>query len=47
VVGVAQVVLGGKTGTAVADLRVEKLRQKSEDWEEITVYESMRSVEKT
>jgi hypothetical protein len=46
VAGVAYAVLGGQKGTAVADMRVEKLRQKDEDWEESTVYESMRNVEK-
>jgi uncharacterized membrane protein len=46
VAGIAYAVLGGQKGTAVADIRVEKLRQKDEDWEESTVYESMRNVEK-
>jgi hypothetical protein len=46
VVGVADAVLRGKKGTAVADLRVEKLRQEDENWEDSTVFKSMRSVEK-
>jgi flagellar basal body-associated protein FliL len=46
VVGVADAVLRGKKGTAIADLRVEKLRQEDENWEDSTVFKSMRSVEK-
>jgi cell division protein FtsN len=47
VIGLAQMVVGKKEASLVADMRVEKLRQKEqEDWEESTEYESVRGVER-
>ena len=43
VAGLAQMVVWRKERSVVANMRAEKLRQDDEDWEESTVYESVRS----